>query len=130
MWERYRKERLPIAKAALDEFALVGLVEELPASVAALSDIAAGIGLRLPPADDLGHANESYSHLDDVSWVGPSDSVGRRLLASLEEDEELYQHGRLHFEKTARGSKRIISLPSETGDFDSVRSNVRSERVH
>jgi len=91
-WHAYRRERVSVAKAVLDDFLLVGIVEEMETSSRLLVHRLADFGFMLSPAG-IPHSNISRDSLDDVTWATPADSVGKRLLESLEADFELYRHG-------------------------------------
>ena len=88
-WRDYRRERLGLAKDVLRSFAVVGTVERMDESVGLLVRRAAEWDVPLGNADDFPHVNKTTAPID-LDWIGEHDPVGRRLLASLAEDRELY----------------------------------------
>lgn len=90
-WKAYRAERLTLAKSILRIFVMVGVVERMPESLTVLAQRAAALGLHLGPLDEVGHINATGEMPDaGEEWIGEHDAVGRRLLANLAEDRELY----------------------------------------
>ena len=81
--------KLALATALLEDFFFVGLVEEMETSVRLLRERLQPYGLRLLDTS-LPVENVSRELATDVDWLNPSDSVGRAVLASLEQDVHLY----------------------------------------
>lgn len=88
-WAAYRSVRLQLAMDALARFAVVGTVERFAESLRILQSAATAWGLDLGPLEDVGHINATEG-VYDADWIRDSDPVGRRLLASLQEDRQLY----------------------------------------
>ncbi len=95
---RYRAIRLPAARQTLGEFFFVGIAESLEDSLRLLRRKLAGSSLAMPeiPVPAL---NLSHEARDDLSWLTPSDPLGRRCLESLREDLALYRWARARFER-------------------------------
>jgi hypothetical protein len=93
----YRAARLTLAQTLLDQFVYVGLTERLAESIEGLRQIAAHLGIELPPGP-VGRENVSCQLRDDLSWIDPSDEVGAMLLRSVEEDRRLYEWTAERFE--------------------------------
>jgi hypothetical protein len=88
-WADYRQARLGVAKDVLRNFGVVGTVERMDESLAMLASRAAAWDVPLGPPTNLPHINTT-SRAIDLDWIHDDDPVGRRLLASLAEDRELY----------------------------------------
>jgi len=86
----YISARLTLAKAILNQFAFVGLMEQMEESIAELRSVLEYLGLEIPPGP-LGMENTSGEFRDDLIWLDPNDEVGGLLYRSLEEDRKLYQ---------------------------------------
>jgi hypothetical protein len=99
-WADYRRERGALARAVLDGFAIVGTVERMAETLQVLAQRAPGWGLRIGPLDDVGHINATRSGDRNVEWISADDPVGRRLLASLEEDRALYAYASALLDRT------------------------------
>jgi hypothetical protein len=100
-WGAYRKVRLTLAKAVLDQFLLVGLLERFDESIAILRDLAADWGIEIPP-EAIGKENVSNSFRDDLNWANPNDEVGAMLYNVLQEDICLYHWAVKRFEAQRR----------------------------
>ncbi len=88
----YERERVALAKRALDSFLVTGTVERLPESLGLVRTRSAAFGLQFPPVEELGRNNTTPVPMDDVSWI-QTDEVGRRLLDAVAADWEVYEHG-------------------------------------
>jgi hypothetical protein len=89
--------RLTLAKAILDQFAFVGLMERMEESIAGLRSVSEHLGLEIP-VGPVGMENTSAEFRDDLTWLDPNDEVGGLLYRSLEDDRELYQWAVKRFE--------------------------------
>jgi hypothetical protein len=85
----YERERLDIAKEALQSFLAVGTVERLTETLELLRRRSAAVGLNLLPADCVPRDNVTRLPLDDISWLD-QEPLGSRLLESTEVDAQLY----------------------------------------
>jgi hypothetical protein len=105
LFERYRRERLPLAIAALRKFDAVGTVEALPHFTRVLQARAHAWDIPLIPVEGLSPMLVTEAPPVDASWITRGDSVGRRLLDAFTEDFELYAyaHERLHADAAALG---------------------------
>jgi len=92
-WVDYCAARLTTAKAVLEDFLFVGVVERMAQGMDLLRERAARWGLRLVPGTPPVE-NVSAECRDDTSWVRCEDEVGQRLMQSLESDFELYRFAR------------------------------------
>ena len=90
----YMRERLGVAKDVLRSFLAVGVTEKIVDSLDVLRCRAAREGFRLRPSQELTFENVTQFQLDDDSWIGEHDAVGRRFLESLTVDGELYGFAR------------------------------------
>jgi hypothetical protein len=102
-WAAYRSERIELGKRVLRAFAAVGVVERMHDSVIALSRRAATWGLHIDPATDVWHDNATPVVQQDLSWIDAGDPVGRRLLASFEDDRTLYAFAETLLDEALRG---------------------------
>jgi len=82
-------DRLEAAKAALEKFFFVGIVERMDESLSKLRTLAQTAGLDFPPGP-IPFENTSADYRDDLSWINRSDEVGTLLLHSVEKDRQLY----------------------------------------
>ena len=89
-WSAYRSERLALVKELLRGFAAVGVLERLHDGLTLLRDRSAAWGFDLQPVETVPFENVTEAPLDDVSWITDDDPVGRRFLASIEDDVELH----------------------------------------
>jgi hypothetical protein len=88
----YLRERLSVAKAALDGFLVTGTVERLSESMTLLRERSLPIGITLPPASAIGRDNVTRpAPGDDFAWLENS-RTGQRLCESIAVDEELYAY--------------------------------------
>jgi hypothetical protein len=85
----YERERLDVAKEALQSFLTAGTVERLTETLELLRRRSAAHGLYLLPAERVPRDNVTHLPLDDVSWID-REPLGSRLLESTEVDAELY----------------------------------------
>lgn len=86
----YRKRRVSTAERILQRFFFVGVSEQMDQSIAVLGELMKRVGLNLPEGD-IPLENTSYEFRDDLSWIRPDDPVGRLLLNSIQEDQQLYR---------------------------------------
>ncbi len=86
----YRKRRVSTAQEILGRFFFVGVSEQMPRSVAVLRGLLKRVGLHLP-GGDIRLENTSYEFRDDLNWIRPGDLVGRLLLDSVRQDQQLYR---------------------------------------
>jgi hypothetical protein len=91
---RYRRERLPLAIAALRKFDAVGTVEALPDFTRLLQTRARAWDVPLIPVDGLNPMLVTEAPPVDAQWITREDSVGRLLLDAFAEDFELYRCAR------------------------------------
>lgn len=94
---RYRATRLDTAREVLSKFLLVGISERMDESWHLLRWKAREVGILLPELN-IGHENTSSDLRGDLSWIHPEDSVGRQLLDSVREDQQLYNWGVARFQ--------------------------------
>ena len=87
----YQRDRVALAKQALDSFLVVGNVENLTRSLGILRSRAAPLGIELPPVEDVGRDNITAVPLDDVTWL--QEPLGERVMASFADDLEVYDYG-------------------------------------
>jgi hypothetical protein len=85
----YRAARLAIAKTVLANFFLTGITEQMDESVRRFQSFGELYGIETP-SGDVPVENVSRELRDDLSWISPDDEVGAMLLASLQEDQKLY----------------------------------------
>lgn len=90
--------RLDAAKSVLDQFLFVGVVERMQESYTKLTEVVSSSGVQLPE-DSVPVENVSSDVGDSTEWINPDDEVGRLLLASLQEDLELYDWARRKTER-------------------------------
>ena len=95
--ERYRAIRLEAACEVLSKFLFVGISERMDESWRLLRREAREVGIVLP-ALSITHENVSSEIRDDLSWIHADDSVGRQLLDSVVEDQQLYNWSVARFE--------------------------------
>jgi hypothetical protein len=88
----YARDRVALAKRALDSFLAVGTIERLPASLGLVRSRSAALGIQLPPVDELGRNNTTTVPMDDISWIQTTET-GRRLLDAVAADWEVYEYG-------------------------------------
>lgn len=88
--EAYLGARLRIAKDALRSFLAVGTVERIIESLELLRMRAAPAGFELLPPPEITMENVTRVAIEDRSWIGEHDPVGRQFLAYVKDDEELY----------------------------------------
>ncbi|MDQ6676878.1 MAG: hypothetical protein M3Z09_06240 [Acidobacteriota bacterium] len=98
---RYRAIRLDAAREVLNKFLFTGISERMDESWRLLRSKAAAAGIWLP---DMGitHENVSAEMRDGLSWVSMDDSVGRALLTSVAEDQQLYRWAVDRFDEQIR----------------------------
>ncbi len=87
----YQRDRVALAKRALDSFIVVGCVERLPHSLDLLRRRSAAFGIDLPPVEDIKRDNVTTVPLDDVSWL--HEDLGVRVMESFAADLEVYAYG-------------------------------------
>ncbi len=87
----YQRDRVALAKRALDAFLVVGCVERLPQSLDRLRSRSAAFGIELPPVEDVERNNVTTVPLDDVSWL--HEDLGVRVMESFAADLEVYEYG-------------------------------------
>jgi hypothetical protein len=104
----FEEIRLTLARALLDDFFFVGLVEELEASVRLLREKLSSYGLSLANTA-LPVENVSRELATDVSWLNPSDSVGRAVLMALQPDLDLYNRFRTLIQSTPGSRESVAS---------------------
>ena len=88
----YERDRVALAKSILDSFLVAGTVERLPESLDLVRTRSAGLGIELPPVEELGRNNTTTVPMDDISWI-QTDQIGRRLLDAVAADWEVYDYG-------------------------------------
>jgi hypothetical protein len=89
-WAAFTRDRLALAKATLRAFFFVGTVERMDESLDVLHDRLSAGGLPLLPRSAIAAENVTKEKSGDTSWISDDDPVGRRFLASVEEDRELH----------------------------------------
>jgi len=104
--EAYMRERLEVAKDVLRSFLAVGVTEHIIDSLEVLRDRSQRHGFELLPSQELTFENITRIRLEDDSWLGHHDPVGRRILASVTEDEELYYFARALLEHARQAKSR------------------------
>jgi hypothetical protein len=82
----------------LARFLFVGISERMDESWRLLRREAADVGIQLPQLI-VARENISSEIRDDLSWVCLNDSVGRQLLESVREDQQLYNSSLARFEE-------------------------------
>lgn len=100
----YGAARLGIAKDVLREFLAVGTVERIIPTLDLLRERAAPLGFELKPSQEITLENVTKMRIDDTSWIGKHDSVGRALLALFEEDEALHAYASELLDGAIKGS--------------------------
>ena len=101
MDKRYLRRRLSAAKRILNSFFFVGITDVMDRSIAVLRNMMAQTQLPFPHGQIPVH-NASSEFRDDLSWVHDSDEVGRLLLNSVREDQELYRWALARFQTLER----------------------------
>lgn len=89
LYRGFEPIKLALATAILDDFFFVGLVEELETSMRSLRKKLRTYGLHLLDRP-LPVENASSELATDIDWLNPTDSVGRAVLAFLDQDLTLY----------------------------------------
>jgi hypothetical protein len=84
---------LALATSVLEDFFFVGLVEEMETSMRVLREKLRPYGLHLLD-QPLAFENVSRELALDIDWLNPTDSVGRAVLAFLDQDLTLYKRFR------------------------------------
>lgn len=87
----YGKRRVNAAERILERFFFVGVSEQMQLSVAVLRGLMKRVGLNLPEGE-IPLENTSYEFRDDLTWIRSDDPVGRLLLNSIQEDQQLYRY--------------------------------------
>ena len=85
----YREKRLSIAQRVLEQFFFVGITEQMDRSISLMQFLAQEQGLAFPHGK-VSIENTSFDGRGDLSWIREDDEVGALLLASVEEDNQLY----------------------------------------
>ncbi|HZT30021.1 MAG TPA: methyltransferase [Bryobacteraceae bacterium] len=96
LYAGFEPVRLALATALLDDFFFVGLVEEMETSLRLLRRKLEPYGLRLANLP-LPLENVSAELAGDLTWLHPSDRVGRVILEQLEADRMLYHRFQARF---------------------------------
>ncbi|HVO60892.1 MAG TPA: methyltransferase domain-containing protein [Terriglobales bacterium] len=86
---QYRKQRLATAQKILEDFLFVGLVEDMNRSVSVLRRRVEAANLPFP-SGEVPFENFSLDFRGDLGWINSDDEVGRLLLDSVREDQQLY----------------------------------------
>jgi hypothetical protein len=86
----YRKLRLKTARHILERFFFVGVSDQMERSIAVLRNLMKHVGVDFPEGE-VPLENTSFDFRDELSWIHPSDEVGRLVLDSIREDHELYE---------------------------------------
>ncbi len=95
----YCGSRLLLAKVLLDRFFFVGIAERMDESIERLEWLGDQFDIDVPEGP-IGVENVSNEYRDDLAWINTSDDVGARLLASVAEDQDLYDWNLARFEQT------------------------------
>lgn len=88
--DAYIRARLGVAKDVLRSFLAVGTVERIIESLELLRMRAAPLGFAMLPPPEITTENVTNVMMEDRSWIGEHDPVGRRFLAFMQEDEQLH----------------------------------------
>jgi hypothetical protein len=91
LFARYARERLSLALDLLRSFPVVGTVERLTDFTRVLQARAPVWDVPLLPVQGVEMTLVTTAPPVDATWIGPHDSVGRRLLAAFAEDFELHR---------------------------------------
>jgi len=97
--ELYRASRLLLAKTHLQQFFFTGIAERMDESCERLAQLGNDLDIEMPHGP-VGVENVSNEYRDDLEWINASDEVGARLLASMAEDQKLYEWSLARFERT------------------------------
>lgn len=91
--DAYLGARLRISKDVLRSFLAIGTVERIIESLELLRMRATPLGFELLPPPEITMENVTRVAIEDRSWIGQHDPVGRQFLAYVNDDEELYAFG-------------------------------------
>jgi len=94
----YRRKRLATAKQILRRFLFVGVSEQMDRSIAVLRKLLERRGLSFP-AGDVPLDNTSHEFRGNLDWLHETDKVGALLLASIREDQQLYEWARVRMRR-------------------------------
>jgi hypothetical protein len=95
---QYPAARLAIAKTVLANFFLTGITERMDESVRRFQVLGEQYGIEVP-SGVVQVENVSREFRDDLRWIDPGDEVGAMLLASVAEDQKLYDWALARFEQ-------------------------------
>ncbi len=94
---QYRAARLAIAQTVLANFFLTGITERMDESVRRFQALGQRYEIQVP-SGEVQVENVSNEFRDDLRWIQPDDEVGAMLLASIAEDQRLYDWALARFE--------------------------------
>jgi hypothetical protein len=95
---QYKAARLTIAKTVLANFFLTGITERMEESVRRFQVLGERYGIQVP-SGVVQVENVSSGFRDDLRWIHPDDEVGAMLMASIAEDQKLYDWAIARFEQ-------------------------------
>jgi hypothetical protein len=102
--QEYRSARLAIAQRILASFFFTGITERMDESVRRFQTMGANYGIDVP-AGAVQVENVSREFRDDLQWINPDDEVGARLIASVAEDQKLYNWAVARFDNRPSATK-------------------------
>jgi hypothetical protein len=106
---RYRSARQGMARQVLSRFLMVGITERMDDSWRLLCARAKKVGIELPPVS-IPVENVTAGERDSLEWIHMDDAVGRQLLASVQEDLQLYRWALTRFESMAEQTSETVGV--------------------